>query len=150
MEYLLDRIKELVVPVLESKNIDLVDLKMQRQNRRMFLRFLVDKPEGGITLEECATLNTEMGNVLDEADLIQESFILEVSSPGVDRPLSTAKDLRRAINRNIRIFLCEPIENRLEFEGKLAGVSEEAVTISIADKQIVISIEKINKAKQII
>jgi ribosome maturation factor RimP len=150
MEYLLDRIKELSMPVLEAHSIDLVDLKLQRQNRRVFLRFFVDKPEGGITLDKCADLNTEISLILDEADLIQERFILEVSSPGLDRPLATAKDFKRALNRDIKIYLAEPIENRLEFLGNLQSVEEERINILVDGRIVIIPINIINKAKQVI
>ncbi len=150
MEYLLDRIKELVVPFLENMQVDIVELKLQRQNRQIFLRFLVDKAEGGITLKECANLNTEIGKILDDADLLQESFMLEVSSPGLDRPLSTAKDFRRVINRNIKVYLSEAVEGKIELQGKLIKAENNSIAISANDAQIVIAIDKINKAKQII
>lgn len=150
MEYLLERIREIVFPVLESAQVDLVELKIERRNGRMFLKFFVDKPEGGITLDECANLNNELGQVLDEAALIQESFILEVSSPGLDRALLTVKDFKRVMNRNIRLFLSEAIENRLEFEGKLKSVEDDRIIISWQDKEIIVPLNKINKAKQII
>jgi len=150
MEYLLDRIKELVSPLLDGMNIDLVELKMHRQNRQMFLRFFVDRPEGGITVKECANLNIEISRVLDEADLIQESFVLEVSSPGIDRPLVTAKDFRRVKNRKIKIYVSVPIENKLELEGSLVKVEGDKIIILVGEKQVNIPLDKINKARQVI
>jgi ribosome maturation factor RimP len=150
MEYLLDRIRELISGLFESRQLDLVDLKMQREKGRMFLRFFVDKSEGGITLDECANLNTEIGKILDETGIIQESFVLEVSSPGLDRRLITEKDFRRVINKNIRIFLSEEVEGRLEFIGQLLRVEAEKIVIFFNEKEITIPLDKINKAKQVI
>lgn len=149
MEYLLDMIKQLVAPFLEGINIDLVELKMQRQNRQMFLRFLVDKPSGGISLEECAKLNEEIGQLLDNQDFIQESFVLEVSSPGLDRPLMTLKDFGRAIGKDVRIFLKETIQGKIEIAGTVTSVKGDSVVINADQEELEIPLEKINKAKYI-
>ncbi|MDP2939283.1 MAG: ribosome maturation factor RimP [Candidatus Omnitrophota bacterium] len=150
MEYLLDRIKELIDPILQSKQVDLVELKLGRQKGRLHLRFFVDKPEGGIMLSECADLNVELGKILDEAGLIQEGLVLDVSSPGLDRPLTTVKDFKRVINRDIKVFLSEAIEERKEFQGKLVSVEEDRIIISFENRFVTIPLDKINKAKQAI
>ncbi len=150
MEYLLERISELTAPLLESKQVDFVDLKLQRTKGRVFLRFFVDKPEGGITLDECAALNTEISIFLDESGIIQDSFVLEVSSPGLDRRLVTEKDFKRVINRNLKLFLSEALEGKLEFQGRLVNVEPEKIVIFADNKAITIPLDKINKATQIV
>ena len=149
MEYLLDRIKELVYPLFTQKGYDLVDLVIRRESGRMILRILTDRPTGGITLDECAELNSKIGEILDEADLIQENFALEVSSPGLDRPLKTEKDFCRKIEKNVRVFLSEPIKEKMEFAGKLIKVTEGAIILLVNSYEVVIPIDKINKAKEI-
>ena len=149
MEYLLDRIKELISPLFPEGSYDLVDMALKREAGRMILRLLVDRPTGGITLDECAKLNSKIGEILDEADLIQERFALEVSSPGLDRPLKTEKDFCRKLEKNIRIFLSEPIKDKIEFAGKLIKVTEGAIILLVNSYEVVIPVDKINKAKEI-
>ena len=149
MEYLLDRIKELVSPLFTQKDYDLVDIAIRRESGKLVLRLLVDRPTGGITLDECASLNEEINQILDEVDLIQESFSLEISSPGLDRPLRTEKDFRRKLEKNIRVFTSEPINNRTEFLGKLIKVTPESITLLVESEEVIISYDKINKAKEV-
>lgn len=150
MEYLLDRIKELVGGLFTGKGYDLVELSLKRDKGKLILRFLVDLPSGGITLDECAALNQEISSILDEADLIQESFSLEVSSPGIDRPLKTQKDFERKLNRQVRVFTLEPVGNKTEFAGVLVRVTAEAITILIDGVEIEIPLDKINRGKEIL
>lgn len=149
MDVYLDKIKEISKPILDSQDVVLVDLFLRRDKKKIILRFLIDKPEGGISLDECAKLNEIIGEALDKDALIQESFILEVSSPGLDRPLITIEDFSRVQGRDIRVFLREPVNEKIEIAGKLDSLKEDKIVIDTADKKIEIPIDKINKAKQI-
>lgn len=84
---------------MKNQNLDLVDIIYRYEGRGLVLRVLVDKPEGGITLDECAGLNNEISRILDEKDMLQQRYILEVSSPGLDRPLNSKNDFLRCINK---------------------------------------------------
>lgn len=150
MEYLVDRIKELINQLFVDKGYDLIELSLRRDKGRLVLRFLVDLPSGGITLDECAGLNEEIGNVLDEADLIQESFALEVSSPGIDRPLKTQKDFERKLDRQLRVFTSEPVGNKTEFAGKLIRVTAEAIILLVDAAEVMIPLEKVNRGREIL
>jgi len=150
MEYLLDRISELISPLFSNGQFDLVEVTFKREMGRMILRLLVDRPIGGITLDECAKLNQKIGEILDGVDLIQESFALEVSSPGLDRPLRTEKDFLRKLEKEIWVFVSEPINNKLEWRGKLTAVTPESITLQGKSGNIVIPINKINKAKEVL
>ena len=128
----IDKIKEIVLPLLESYGIDLVDLHFHRGRKKINLKFLVDKPSGGISLDECAKLNEDIGDLLEKDNIIQESFILEVSSPGLDRPLLTAKDFLRAKDKEVRIFLREPVDNKIELKGKIIDVKQDIIVLGFA------------------
>ncbi|MBM3251539.1 MAG: ribosome maturation factor RimP [Candidatus Omnitrophica bacterium] len=145
----IDKIKEIIMPLLENYGIDLVDLHFHKGRKKITLKFLVDKPCGGISLDDCAKLNEDIGDLLDQQGIIQESFLLEVSSPGLDRPLSTIKDFTRAKNKEVRFFLREPIKGKLELAGKIIDVKENNILIDSGNGEIEVPIEKINKAKQI-
>ncbi|MBM3248148.1 MAG: ribosome maturation factor RimP [Candidatus Omnitrophica bacterium] len=149
MNAYVNKIKELVMPLLESQVIDLVDLHIQRDRNKIILKLLVDKPTGGISLQECVKLNEEIGQVLENQDFIQESFVLEVSSPGLDRPLMTIKDFIRATGKDVIMFLKEKIQEKIELSGKIISAKDNVVVIEFEGEQIEIPLEKINKAKYI-
>ncbi|MFH1655349.1 MAG: ribosome maturation factor RimP [Candidatus Omnitrophota bacterium] len=144
-----DKIKEIVMPLFENYGIDLVDLHIYSGGKRINLKFLVDKPGGGISLDDCTKLNEDIGDLLDKENVIQESFLLEVSSPGLDRPLLTIKDFIRNKDKDVKIFLREPVEDRIEIAGKIISAEDDIVVIKTEDKEIKIPIDKINKAKKI-
>ena len=150
MEYLVDRIKELISPLFTERNYDLVEIAIKREKGRMILRIMADRLTGGITLDECVSLNEAVGQILDQTELIQESFSLEVSSPGLDRPLRTEKDFRRKMEREIRVFVSEPVNNKTEWQGKLIRVTPEEITLAVNSIEVIIPLNKINKAKEVI
>jgi len=146
----LQELKSLLGDYLKAQELDLVDLIYRYEGRNLFLRILVDKPRGGISLEECARLNNEINRILDEKEILKTRYILEVFSPGLDRPLLTRSDFLRCINRNIRLFLLEAINGKVELEGVITKVEDESVYIDIEGRSVAVPLTKIKKAKQII
>ncbi len=149
-ELLVDELRTIIEDYLKNNNLELVDISYRRTGRESALRILVDRPEGGINLETCAALNNEIGAILDEKKLLEENCILEVSSPGVDRPLKTKNDFSRCIYRQVRFFLKAEIEGKMELEGEITGVTETAVFIETKKVKIEIPISMVNFAKQLI
>ena len=148
-EEIADRIKNSTRDMIDSLGYDLVELKYSRTSYGMAVQFLIDRKEGGITVEECTQLNRSIGEMLDHKNIISGKYVLEVSSPGLDRSLSQEGDFRRALNSNVRVFLKEPIEEKLEFQGKILSVDSECVCLETEkNNQMVIQFSKINKAKQ--
>lgn len=145
-----EQIKDLIQDFLKTHNIDLVDIIYRHEGRDLFLRILVDKPEGGISLEECAFVNESVGRILDETELVHDKYILEVSSPGLDRPLRTKQDFSRCLNRKARFFLTENINGKIELDGTIEKVEEESVFIRMREGFLKIPFRAIRKAKQII
>jgi len=144
------QLKEIINEYLSNTGFDLVDLIYKYEGRDLFLRVFIDKPEGGITLQECARVNTEISMILDEKGIPEQKYILEVSSPGLDRPLTTRKDFLRCIKRKATFFLSEPVNGKLELSGLISGVTEDAVEIKTEQQIVMIPLSKIKKAKQII
>lgn len=148
---ILVELKDFMETCLKEKGLDLVDLIYRYEGNSLFLRALVDKPEGGISLDECAHLNEEIGRILDDKDIVRQSYILEVSSPGLDRPLVTKSDFLRCNNRNVRFFLDEPINGKMELQGTITKIDGDSVYIKdLQGKLIEIPLRNINKAKQVI
>jgi ribosome maturation factor RimP len=135
---------------LNSRGIDLVELIHRYEGYKLVLRLLVDKPDGGISIGECAGLNVEIGELLDEKNMFQERYILEVSSPGLDRPLKSRSDFLRCLNRQVKCFLSEALNGKIEIDGLIKEVLQDGVGIETDSGIVQIPISIINKAKQII
>lgn len=147
---IINELKNIIDDYLKVRGLDLIDLIYRYEGRALILRILADRPEGGITIDECGRINNELSNILDEKDVLQERYILEVFSPGLDRPLSAKGDFLRCIGREVRFFLREPINNKRELEGRIIKVDDESVYVDINGEIIVIAMLKIAKAKQIV
>ena len=101
---------------------------------------------GGITLQECGRLNRAMRDAIEAQNLIAENYTLEVSSPGLDRPLKTTGDFLRVMGREVHIFLLEPIGNKFEYTGIVSKIENENLTIDTSQEEVFIPIQNINKA----
>ena len=135
---------------LKSRSLDLIEVIHRYEGRDLVLRILLDKPEGGISIGECAGLNRAISDLLDEKNILQEKYILEVSSPGLDRPLETENDFSRCLNKQVKFFLSDFINGKLEWDGVIAKVSKGIVYVDTAVGTMEVPLDKINKAKRII
>ena len=135
---------------LGSQGLELVELVYRFEGRYTVLRVLVDRPEGGITIGECARLNNLIGDILDEKNIIQERFALEVCSPGLDRPLKKKSDFVRSLNRRVKFFLSVPVHGKIEIEGQVIQVNDLSVAVDVAGDTVEIDFNTINRAKQVI
>jgi ribosome maturation factor RimP len=148
MEDILERIKELINPVLQEEGAELVEIIFRREAGQQVLRLLVDK-EGGIQLADCVRLNERISQVLDESNIMTERYLLEVNSPGIDRPFKVKRDYERAINRPVRVTLSERIQDKKEYIGVLEEVSDIAIKIDVKKKGIInIPFDKITRARE--
>ena len=124
----LGQVEAVVAPVLASHGMSLVDSEWLREGRRWVLRLFVDKP-GGVSVGDCQAFSREAGDVLDVSGLIEPSYDLEVSSPGLDRVLRKDRELAWAVGRDVHCWVAEPVEGRTEFSGKLLAVSPATLTL---------------------
>ena len=118
----------LVSPIVEKYGFELVDVEYVKEGGSFYLRAYIDKP-GGITVDDCETVSREFSDKLDEADFIEEAYIMEVSSPGLGRPLKKEKDFKRSIGKEVEIRTYRPIDREKEFYGVLKAYDENSVTI---------------------
>ncbi|MCP4669745.1 MAG: ribosome maturation factor RimP [Desulfobacula sp.] len=143
---LIEQIKEVVQPLCQAENFELVHLDIVKDNQEKIVRLFIDKP-GGITLDDCIYISRQLGDLLDiQIDNIGR-YRLEVSSPGPNRPLNTKLDYHRFKGEKIKIWTKELIENQKKFIGILEIVNDDSVTIKINKKTIEISDHLISKAK---
>lgn len=139
-ETLLGKIEELLQPILLDFHLELVDLEFKREGRDWFLRIFIDK-EGGVTLDDCADLSREVDAVLEVEDLIEHAFRLEVSSPGLDRPLKRETDYQKFAGHPVKIKTYEQLDpdnrghRRKTFTGTLLGIEGDRVRIEQQDKK---------------
>ena len=118
----------LLSPIVESNGFELVDVEYVKEAGNWYLRGYIDKP-GGITVNDCETVSRAFSDRLDEDDFIEDSYIMEISSPGLDRPLKKEKDFARSIGKLVEIRTYRPIENQKEFCGELTAYDNNSVTI---------------------
>ena len=144
------QLREFIGPYLHEQGFLLVDLIYRYEGRDLFLRILADRPEGGISIEECAGLNRQISELLDEKGIIEDKFVLEVSSPGIDYPMKAREDFLRCLNKQARFFLSRPIDGKIEYAGIVAEVDQENVFVDTQKKRVKIPLSLINKARQII
>jgi ribosome maturation factor RimP len=126
---LIQNISEKAERIAGANGLDLVDVELFRAGRRRILRVYIGKREG-VSVEDCARVSRDLGVLLDAENVMQDdSYTLEVSSPGLDRPFKSLKDFRRNVGRFVRISVSEAVEGKRLFVGKLEGADETSVTV---------------------
>ena len=147
-EAMTQRVTELVQPILASRQVDLVELTCRNAGPRVLVRILVDTARG-IQMDELSHLNRAIGALLEEHDLIPSAYTLEVSSPGLDRPIKTPLDYERVIGRRIKISTNAPVNSKWEYARELLNANEEAIVLRLdnGEKQQ-IPLSAINRAVQ--
>jgi len=146
MKELENKIRKLFLPLIEKDGYDLIDTEFKGSGPTCVLRVYVDR-KGGITLNECAKLSGKLSDYLDLEDLIPHRYTLEVSSPGLDRPLVTEEDFRRKIGEQVKVFLKSPLEEETEFEGEIVDFEDSKIFLNRGKETKIIPFEKVEKAK---
>jgi len=150
----LTQIETLVLPILDDLGYELVDLQLQQDGKQLALRIFVGKP-AGITLDDCVEVSREVSAILEVEDPIRSAYRLEVSSPGLDRPLKKATDFERFVGKKARLKsknLIDPDQRgttRKTFVGTLLGFEDDNVRLELTDKQggvIAIPLADLDKA----
>ena len=122
----------LLMPVIEAGNYELVDVEYVKEAGTWYLRAYVDK-EGGITIDDCEKVSRAFSDLLDQEDFIEDAYILEVSSPGLGRPLKKEKDYKRSMGKELEIRTYRAIDGRKEFGGTLCAYDDKTVTVRQED-----------------
>ncbi|ANZ99810.1 ribosome maturation factor RimP [Carnobacterium divergens] len=152
MSNVVDTVKNIVQPIVDEFQFELVDVEFVKEGKNWFLRTYIDKP-GGIDIEECALVSEKISERMDQIDPdpIPQAYFLEVSSPGAERPLKKEADYQNAIGSYINISLYEPVEGQKVYEGTLKELTEETLTLTIRiktrEKEIEFNRKKIAKAR---
>lgn len=143
---IIQQVTAMAYPIAEENGLELVDVEWVKEGKNYFLRVFIAKEEG-IFIEDCQKMSEALSKALDEIDPIKQPYHLEVSSPGIDRPLQTPRDFERAKGQEIEIKLLEPQEGEYKLIGALQGYQEGVIEIRQSNDQT-IRIEK-NKTSQV-
>jgi len=138
-------VSALIEPVLDEMEIELVDIAYLSEQGRWILRIYVDK-SGGITLGDCTRVNREIGDLIEVKDIFHQEYVLEVSSPGLNRRLKKEKDFERAVGENIKIRMVTPFEGQRNFRGSLQSFQDGILCLSVKDDLILLPYRDVEKA----
>lgn len=123
-----DNVTELVMPIANALSFELVDVEFLKEGVNWYLRVYIDKP-GGIAIDDCQALSEKLSDILDDVDPIKQSYILEVSSPGLERPLKKDSDFERFKGEVVEVRLFQPLNGKKIYEGVILGLIEEKIVI---------------------
>lgn len=128
-------------------SMEVVDVEFKFEGRRWVLRVYIDK-EGGVTVDDCVSVSRELGHLIEAKDIIDCQYVLEVSSPGLDRPLKKERDFIRSVGKMVRLKTSRPINKRRNFTGRLTNVSEGIISLLVDNDNLVqLPLEEIDKAR---
>ncbi len=122
------QVEEMLYPILQEKNFECVDVEFVKEGPNWYLRIFIDK-EGGITIDDCEWVSRSLEKELDKTDPITQPYILEVSSPGLDRPLKKEEDFKRYQGELVDVKLYKAVNKQKEFQGKLIGLQDDQIVI---------------------
>lgn len=150
-----ERVREAAVRVASSYGLDVFDVELRREGRQQVLRVVLDRPgpnataEDSVSLEDCARVSEELSAILDVEDIVPvDRYTLEVSSPGLDRPLRSAEDYQRFAGRRAKIVMAEPVQRQTAFAGRVLGLdADEVLFESEGGKQVRLPLRLISRAR---
>lgn len=142
----LAQIEKAVQGVLDQEAVELVDLQYVHEAGRWILRFFLDK-NGGVTLDDCEYLSNRIGATLDMTDLLPRSYVLEVSSPGINRLLRKERDFSRFAGYRVQLWLKTPEAGRRHFIGVLKGMESGQVSLEFGDQHLYFPIDRVQEAR---
>ncbi|MBW4706758.1 ribosome maturation factor RimP [Roseobacter sp. YSTF-M11] len=143
------RMAEIITPVIEDMGFELVRVRLM-SGKSTILQIMADKPEGGIEVDDCAEISQAVSAILDVEDPILDEYTLEVSSPGIDRPLTRLKDFEMFEGYEAKIETGEMIDGRRRFKGELAGVEDDEVLINVTEGTIGLKFDWLSDAKLVL
>lgn len=142
---IVDRVRAIADPIVTDEGLELVEIEYRREARGWVLRLYIDKDKG-ISLDDCVRISQEIGRSLDVEDFILAPYTLEVSSPGLNRPLRKEADFIKYCNRLIRVKTIDPVGNRRQFKGRLLDVCDQGIEMEVEKRPVQISLSNIAKA----
>ena len=145
-EKMLEKVDQVVTPLITSLGLELIEREFGSQHGQFVLRLYIDRPEGGITIDDCERVSKTVEDPLESAGIIPRQYTLEVSSPGVDRPLRRPQDFERFIGSRVVIKMKEQVEGSRNFTGLIKGYKEGIILLSVDGQDCSIPLKLLSKA----
>lgn len=142
---LIKQIADLVEPILGEMEFELVDVEYLSKHGRWVLRLYVDK-EGGVTIDDCARLSGEIGDLIDVKDVLKHEYVLEISSPGLNRPLKKERDFIWATGKRVKVRMVEPVNGRRNFTGYLKNFKDGTLYVEAEGSLVALPWIQVDKA----
>lgn len=142
----IDKVRRLVEPVIAAEGLELVEIEYRREPLGWVLRLFIDR-EDGVGIDDCTLVNRLLGDLLDVADPIAHAYHLEVSSPGLDRPLRTWRHFAREVGHVVAVVAREPIDNRKKFKGILRSAEADIITLDCDGQSFSIPLAQVERAR---
>src|SRR6056297_647261 len=143
----IDRLEALLAPIVEDLGYEFVGLEYSSNPKNRLLRVYIDKPETGIDVDDCADVSRELSAVMDVEEPISGQYTLEVSSPGIERPLFTAEHFDRFVGETARVQMLAPVDGRRRFKGRIVGVDDGVVRLEVDGEEFALDVAGIEKAR---
>jgi ribosome maturation factor RimP len=145
MTFITKQVSDLIEPIINEMKFELIDVEYMSDRGRWVLRIYVDK-DGGVTLDDCAKVSGELGDLIDIKNIIEHEYVLEVSSPGLNRPLKKEADFIRVIGKKIKVRTRMPVDGRRNFAGRLKDYKEQQLFIETEGGLVTLAWPEIEKA----
>ncbi|MDI6717300.1 MAG: ribosome maturation factor RimP [Actinomycetota bacterium] len=143
----IEKIEKLIEPIAEREGLEIVDIELKREAIGLVLRIYLDAREGKVNLDTLAKASELIGSILDKEDVIRQKYTLEVSSPGIERPLTKPEHFKRFVGSKVLVKTKNPIEGRKKFKGLLAEAGDESFVIETNSEGYKISYSNVAKAR---
>ncbi len=141
-----ESIEGLVTPIIHENRLELVDVEYKKEGKNWFLRIYIDK-EGGVTVDDCTRVSREIEDLIDVEEVVPSSYVLEVSSPGLDRPLKREKDFLRFKGKRAHVTTYTPIHEQKSFKGTIRDFQDDTLFLDIDSQPVEIPKSQIAKAR---
>ncbi len=144
---IVNEVSHLAEPLLNELGLEMVDIEFQFERGRWILRVFMDR-QGGVTVDDCADVSRELGDLIEAENITDYPHALEISSPGLNRPLKKESDFMRSIGKMVKLKMSRPINRRRNFTGRLANVREGMISLLVDDNNLVeLPLKEIDKAR---
>jgi len=141
-----ESIEQLVTPIIKEEHLELVDVEYKKEGKNWLLRIFIDR-EGGVTVADCTRVSRQIEDLIEVEEAVPSSYILEVSSPGLDRPLKKEEDFLRFKGKRIHVTTYTPIHQQKNFKGTIQSFQEDVLFLEIDHQQVEIPKDQIAKAR---
>ncbi|MFZ5776375.1 MAG: ribosome maturation factor RimP [Thermodesulfobacteriota bacterium] len=146
---LVQRLQQMLEPVVEGCGLELVELQFRREASGWVLRLIIDR-EGGVSVDDCADVSRETGHLLEVEDPIEQAYTLEVSSPGLDRPLKRLRDFERCVGKKAKVVTREAVDGQFALTGIIDGVGQGVISLDAGQGPVSIPFDIIKKARLVV